>query len=389
MKDAGQSLPWWAIFSSRESLRIAGEQQKEEEAAARRAKRFLRRSLHHVSQFVSWHPIIPHLVSQLECWNASNDPREPPRGAACFGEEVCPHLDEQSYVAHLTKYSRCSPSCWPLAFEYLHRLQRVSDVKVTRQTYQRLVLTALSLAAKIIDDLSYASYTFALVGGVSHSSIVCMEHRFLVLIDWALFPSDQKWVAQLLEAQPESVLLPSPRAEAAEAPSGPPRSDSPTYTRISNSIAATSTSTLGHTTLGDTPPVCKDRGQQWSPEPEFAVPAMGSTTSPRSRAATAMLPPSPAMARRVHFATEAERFDVSSLATWCESVADSSVSSPRIERPYRPRPAGYRRSAGMGRHRVAPALLSAARRRAAVQAMEESGTSRKGWLASLMGPFLV
>eukprot|EP01065_Artemidia_motanka_P014568 TRINITY_DN18466_c1_g1_i1.p1 TRINITY_DN18466_c1_g1~~TRINITY_DN18466_c1_g1_i1.p1 ORF type:complete len:348 (+),score=99.89 TRINITY_DN18466_c1_g1_i1:499-1542(+) len=279
-------LPTKGSSEAAVSLAGAAKARGQDTATQRRVRRFTRRTLSHASQFVSYHPALPHFAALLSQWCGRDSVPAAPPTAAVFAELITPALDVEGYLAHLTKYSRCSPSVWPLAFEYLARLQRLTAVRVTRDTWQRLLLTSVSVAAKVADDLSYSCATYAVVGGVTASEMVCMERRFLQLLDWELFPSSQDWIADLLTdcpppALPESVRISSP-------PPSPLKS-SP----AASSITATSCSSIG-------PPAVHTPGTDDG--------LRGDWRSPRQVAAELPLPSTPPCAsppcgrRRVRFA---------------------------------------------------------------------------------------
>jgi hypothetical protein len=53
----------------------------------------------------------------------------------------------------MLRYSRLSPCCFVIALIYLERLKRKEDsIFVTSTTFQRLLLVAVMVAAKFLDD---------------------------------------------------------------------------------------------------------------------------------------------------------------------------------------------------------------------------------------------
>ncbi|KDO39778.1 hypothetical protein CISIN_1g039330mg, partial [Citrus sinensis] len=63
-----------------------------------------------------------------------------------------PSLSIRQYIERVFKYSRCSPSCFIVAYIYLDRfLQRINGC-LTRLNVHHLLITSFLVAAKFVDD---------------------------------------------------------------------------------------------------------------------------------------------------------------------------------------------------------------------------------------------
>ncbi|XP_024981788.1 cyclin-P3-1 isoform X2 [Cynara cardunculus var. scolymus] len=69
-----------------------------------------------------------------------------------FHGSRAPTLTIQQYVDRIFKYSRCSPSCFIVAYVYIDRFIRSGNIVVTSLNVHRLLITSVMLAAKFIDD---------------------------------------------------------------------------------------------------------------------------------------------------------------------------------------------------------------------------------------------
>eukprot|EP01062_Namystynia_karyoxenos_P016120 TRINITY_DN15882_c0_g1_i4.p1 TRINITY_DN15882_c0_g1~~TRINITY_DN15882_c0_g1_i4.p1 ORF type:complete len:432 (+),score=92.26 TRINITY_DN15882_c0_g1_i4:112-1296(+) len=314
-------MPWllpplyvYSASSAKESLSRAASAHQDAAAAARRAARFCRLSLSEAEPFISWHDDLPELARRLERLLGRDASARPRRdlAAAVYGALICPHLDVEGYLAHLTKYARCSPVAWPLAFEYLARLERRGGVWVDSETWQRLTLTALAVAAKVVDDVCFCSSSYALIGGVARAEMACMERRFLQLIDWDLLPppelqvltiagtaaSEQECAAHCCGgASPASFAISSQTPSSASACDslGPPTAEG---TPCNTAAARRAAPHL----LGAAPQRQADRGTAQPAaggERPLLKSALKPPPSPRCRACRLPLPPSPLLSSPV------------------------------------------------------------------------------------------
>ncbi|KAJ9543309.1 hypothetical protein OSB04_023016 [Centaurea solstitialis] len=126
-----------------------------------------------------------------------------------FHGSRAPTLTVQQYVDRIYKYSRCSPSCFVVAYIYIDRFMRSENVIVTSLNVHRLLITSVMLAAKFVDDAFFNNAYYAKVGGVTTSELNRMEMKFLFGIDFRLYVSLStfgKYCLELMNEASEEVV---------------------------------------------------------------------------------------------------------------------------------------------------------------------------------------
>ena len=92
-----------------------------------------------------------------------------------------------SYVRRIAKYGGCSACCFVAGLIYLNRLKRREpSVCLTSCNFQRLLLVAVMLGAKFLDDLHYSNELWAKVGGMTTAELNCLELEFLFRVGFSL-----------------------------------------------------------------------------------------------------------------------------------------------------------------------------------------------------------
>lgn len=90
------------------------------------------------------------------------------------------------YVRRLVTHTRCSRSAYVAAFVYLDRLAAAApSLAIRTMNVHRLVLTALVVAVKVLDDDVYSAAYYCRVGGIpSVGEYVALEATLLRLLDF-------------------------------------------------------------------------------------------------------------------------------------------------------------------------------------------------------------
>jgi hypothetical protein len=119
-------------------------------------------------------------------------------GNACFHMKVVPKISISAYLARIHAHIPLSESSFIVALVYINRLaQRNSGVNVATLTWVKLVLTAILLASKYLDDeedVHYNNAFYAKVGGLSVKELDNLELRFMQLLDWRLFVDEAEYM---------------------------------------------------------------------------------------------------------------------------------------------------------------------------------------------------
>ena len=98
-----------------------------------------------------------------------------------FRTDQEPAITLRAYVERTVAYMRCTPECYVFAVAYLRRAAD-RGFPLHLRTIHRLYMTALTIAAKVRDDLYYSMSYYGQIGGVSARDLGRMELRFLLSI---------------------------------------------------------------------------------------------------------------------------------------------------------------------------------------------------------------
>jgi len=119
-------------------------------------------------------------------------------GIMCFHMKVVPKISISAYIARIHAHIPLSESSFIVALVYINRLaKRDSGVVVATLTWVKLVLTAILLASKYLDDeedIHYNNAFYAKVGGLSVKELDKLEVRFMQLLDWRLFVTEAEYM---------------------------------------------------------------------------------------------------------------------------------------------------------------------------------------------------
>lgn len=124
-----------------------------------------------------------------------------------------PPIQFLDYVERLYKYMRCSPECFAIAVELMHRFAEMTNCVVCELNIFRLWSTACCVAVKATEDDFYTNSYYSQVAGVRTFEFCALEVYFLAKLRWTLFVSPQqycKWEAKLvakMHCVPRSLFL--------------------------------------------------------------------------------------------------------------------------------------------------------------------------------------
>lgn len=104
-----------------------------------------------------------------------------------------PGIGLDAYLSRLACYSYASSSALLVAFVLLKRVVR-SGVEFGELTAHRLLLSAMTVAAKSQDDVYYSNAHYARVGGVGLAELNGLEMAFLAVLEWRVVVTpDEFW----------------------------------------------------------------------------------------------------------------------------------------------------------------------------------------------------
>ncbi len=115
------------------------------------------------------------------------------------GARICA-LPASEYLIRIMRYGKCSPSCAVVGLIYLQRIKaKVPSACVTSRNLQRLLLLALMLANKFLDDLYFSNKQWAKIGGISLQEINELELTVLRLLEWKMMVTREEYLEYLEE----------------------------------------------------------------------------------------------------------------------------------------------------------------------------------------------
>ena len=99
------------------------------------------------------------------------------------------------YCKRLLEYTCCSKSCFVIAILYLVRLaERCPIFELNDYNVHRLMCTAVVIAAKWLDDISYSNAHYARVGGIQNANEMSrLEEHMLRALDYKLFITKENY----------------------------------------------------------------------------------------------------------------------------------------------------------------------------------------------------
>ncbi|KAF8048586.1 hypothetical protein N665_2468s0003 [Sinapis alba] len=135
-------------------------------------------------------PLLSRLASSLEISLLLQHDKSPSEfqhsAVTVFDGRSPPEITISQYLDRIFNYSRCSPSCFVVAYIYIHQFLDVTRAHLTPLNVHRLLVTSVMLAAKVFDDRYYNNAYYARVGGVSTKELNRLEMKLLFALDFKL-----------------------------------------------------------------------------------------------------------------------------------------------------------------------------------------------------------
>ncbi|KAK9144383.1 hypothetical protein Sjap_004286 [Stephania japonica] len=94
-----------------------------------------------------------------------------------------PDITVQAFLERIFRYARVAPPIYVVAYVYIDRLCEIlPGFRITRWNVHRLLITAVMVASKFVEDTNYKNSYFAKVGGLSTREMNDSEFEFLFLM---------------------------------------------------------------------------------------------------------------------------------------------------------------------------------------------------------------
>ncbi|KAK9469341.1 cyclin-domain-containing protein [Lipomyces arxii] len=114
-----------------------------------------------------------------------------------FWSKSAPEIDIERYLSRIHKYCPISTAVYLSTLLYIYRLCVLTkSIPLTQLNVHRLVIAALRVACKNLEDINHPQKRFAKVGGMTEQELCRLEIGFLFLMDF-----DLKVNQEVLEAQ--------------------------------------------------------------------------------------------------------------------------------------------------------------------------------------------
>ncbi|KAL2942108.1 Cyclin-P3-1 [Bienertia sinuspersici] len=107
-------------------------------------------------------------------------------GGTIFHGTKAPTLNIRQYIERIFKYSKCSPSCFVVAYIYMDKFIQATNCYLTSLNAHRLLIACVMVATKFLEDVSYNNAYFAKVGGISIAEMNKLEVKLLCSLDYRL-----------------------------------------------------------------------------------------------------------------------------------------------------------------------------------------------------------
>lgn len=106
-----------------------------------------------------------------------------------------PSISVSDYVARVSKYAFSSNACLVAAYHYMTRaVEKEPKLALTSLSFHRLFITAVVLACKYFDDVSYNLLYYSKVGGLPYKELANLEISLLQILDFSLGISDDEFM---------------------------------------------------------------------------------------------------------------------------------------------------------------------------------------------------
>lgn len=129
------------------------------------------------------------LVANIQAQVSENDakPPAPFEDMTVFHALEPPAISVADYVHRVSKYAFCSQACLVAAYHYITvAVEKDPKLALSSLSVHRLFVTAVILASKYFDDVSYNLPYYAKVGGLPYKELANLEVNLLRILDFRL-----------------------------------------------------------------------------------------------------------------------------------------------------------------------------------------------------------
>lgn len=132
----------------------------------------------------------------------ANHPYEGP--TTVFHARHLPAITVSAYIARIFRYAPCSAECFITALVYIRRILESKGMNFLQgATVHRLIISAVLLSSKYLDDIYYNNSFYAKIGGISPKEMNALEVEMLTFLnyDLSVSPVEYERLSSLLFSQ--------------------------------------------------------------------------------------------------------------------------------------------------------------------------------------------
>ena len=109
-----------------------------------------------------------------------------------FSCKTIPNISIEDYLKRIIKYTQLEESTLIIALIYIDRILENKNFKLSKYNVFRVLLSAILIAIKYNEDEIYDNSCFAEIFGLNIKELNKLESKFLELIDFKLFTSNEE-----------------------------------------------------------------------------------------------------------------------------------------------------------------------------------------------------
>lgn len=142
--------------------------------------------------------VLSQVLSQLIDINSTNSRPSSPNPAlapslAKFQSSYPPTITIHAYLSRIQKYANLNPSVFTATLIYMDRLIEATNLSLSPLNIHRLLLVAVVVATKFLQDDYYKNCYYAKLGGITTAELNSLEITFLSLIQFNLYISSASY----------------------------------------------------------------------------------------------------------------------------------------------------------------------------------------------------
>eukprot|EP00826_Nyctotherus_ovalis_P016728 TRINITY_DN14858_c0_g1_i5.p1 TRINITY_DN14858_c0_g1~~TRINITY_DN14858_c0_g1_i5.p1 ORF type:complete len:160 (-),score=28.25 TRINITY_DN14858_c0_g1_i5:279-758(-) len=105
----------------------------------------------------------------------------------CFNAKQVPDISIEEFLERFAVYLQTDPSTYVAAYVLIERLvKKIPGASITLLNVHRLLVAAITLSEKILNDFYYRNADYAIVGAITNEELNTLEIELLKGLDYDL-----------------------------------------------------------------------------------------------------------------------------------------------------------------------------------------------------------